>query len=78
MKREYLTLACCLDAILEGDVLKCLDIGVQRMKSVEQISQGVSPAIANRLEIIPPENFSPWLPWKRAGARHRNRDETTE
>ena len=58
MRREYLTLACCLDAILEGDVLRCLDIGVQRMKAVEQISQGVSPAIANRLEIIPPENFS--------------------
>ena len=55
MRREYLTLACCLDAILEGDVLKCLDIGVQRMKAVEQIGQGVSPAIANRLEIIPPE-----------------------
>ena len=55
MKREYLTLAMCLDAILEGNIMKCLDVGVQRMKSVEQISQGVPPQVANRLELILPE-----------------------
>ena len=55
MKREYLTLAMCLDAILEGNIMKCLDLGVQRMKSVEQISQGVPPQVANRLELILPE-----------------------
>ena len=53
MKREYLTLAHCLDALLEGDVLRCLDVGVQRLKAVEQISQGVPPVMANRLELIP-------------------------
>ena len=58
MRRVYLTLACCLDAILEGNVLKCLDIGVQRLKAVEQISHGVSPSIANRLEIVPAETSS--------------------
>ncbi|CAE7224807.1 unnamed protein product [Symbiodinium pilosum] len=58
MKREYLTLAHCLDSILEGNVLKLLDIAVQRLKAVEQISQGVSPATANRLELIPAEMFS--------------------
>ena len=31
-------------------MLKCLDVGVQRFKSVEQISQGVIPCLANRLE----------------------------
>ena len=35
--------------------MKCLDLGVQRMKSVEQISQGVPPQVANRLELILPE-----------------------
>ena len=55
MKREYLTLAHCLDALLEGDVLRCLDVGVQRLKAVEQISQGVPPVMANRLELIPPD-----------------------
>ena len=55
MKREYLTLATCLDLMLEGNVLKCLDVGVQRMKAVEQISQAVAANIANRLELIPPE-----------------------
>ena len=55
MKREYLTLAMCLDAILEGNIMRCLDLGVQRMKSVEQISQGVPPQVANRLELILPE-----------------------
>ncbi|CAE7698386.1 unnamed protein product, partial [Symbiodinium sp. KB8] len=58
MKREYLTLAHCLDSLLEGNVLKCLDIAVQRLKAVEQISQGVHPGTANRMEIIPAEGFS--------------------
>ena len=55
MKREYLTLAMCLDSIIEGNILKCLDVGVQRLKAVEQISQGVMPSRANRLELILPE-----------------------
>ena len=55
MKREYLTLAHCLDALLEGNVLRCLDVGVQRLKAVEQISQGVPPVMANRLELILPD-----------------------
>ena len=55
MKREYLTLALCLDSMLEGNILKGLDIAVQRLKSVEQISQGVPPLLANRLELIPPD-----------------------
>ena len=43
MKGEYLTLAHCLDSILEGNVLRCLDIAIQRLKAVEQVSQGVPP-----------------------------------
>ena len=55
MKREYLTLATCLDAMLDGNILKSLDVAVQRLKSVEQISQGVPAQLANRLELIPAE-----------------------
>ncbi|CAE7720218.1 unnamed protein product, partial [Symbiodinium microadriaticum] len=55
MKREYLTLATCLDAMLEGSILKSLDVAVQRLKSIEQISQGIPPQFANRLELIPAE-----------------------
>ena len=58
MKREYLTLAHCLDSLLEWNVLRCLDIAVQRLKAVEQISQGVSPGTANRMEIKPADVFS--------------------
>ena len=31
MKREYLTLAACLDAMLDGNILKSLDVAVQRL-----------------------------------------------
>ena len=55
MKREYLTLATILDSILEGDILKAADFAIQRLKSIEQISQGVPPHLANRLELIAPE-----------------------
>ena len=55
MKREYLTLAVCLDSIIEGSILKCLDVGVQRLKSLEQMSQGMPAHVANRLELVPQE-----------------------
>ena len=55
MKREYLTLAMMLDSMLEGGILKSMDVAVQRLKAVEQISQGVPAQVANRLELIPPE-----------------------
>ena len=51
MKREYLTLAHCLDSLLEGNALRCLDIVVQRLRAVEQISQGVFSGTANRMEL---------------------------
>ncbi|CAE7467035.1 unnamed protein product [Symbiodinium natans] len=55
MRREYLTLATCVDCIVEGSVLKMVDYAVQRMKALEQIAQGASPHLANRLELIPAE-----------------------
>ena len=55
MKREYLTLAMMLDSLLEGGILKSIDVAVQRLKAVKQISQGVPAQVANRLELIPPE-----------------------
>ena len=55
MRREYLTLATCVDSIVEGSVLKMVDYAVQRMKALEQIAQGSAPHLANRLELIPTE-----------------------
>ena len=55
MKREYLTLAMMLDSMLEGGMLKSMDVAAQRLKAVEQISQGVPAQVANRLELIAPE-----------------------
>ena len=75
MKREYLTIAHCLDSLLEGNVLKCLDIGVQRLKAVEQISQGVHPGTANRLELIPADVFALASPEeKRTVAQEQRRE----
>ena len=65
MKRECLS------------VLKFLDIAVQRLKAVEQISQGVAPGTANRLEIIPAEMFSLASEEKRAAAQEQMREMKT-
>ena len=40
---------------IEGGILKSMDVAVQRLKAVEQISQGVPAQVANLLELIPPE-----------------------
>eukprot|EP00435_Cladocopium_sp_Y103_P048002 s39_g14.t1 len=53
LKREHLTLSSVLDALVRGEVLKAADIACQRLKSLEQISQGASPQLAIKLEILP-------------------------
>ena len=76
MKREYLTLATCLDSIIEGNILKCLDVGVQRLKAVEQMSLGAAAQLANRLELIPPEtSVLASLEESRGAAQEHRREE---
>ena len=53
--REGLTLCWAIDLALQGRMAECVDALVQRLKSVEMVSQGSAWQIAQRLEVLPPE-----------------------
>ena len=53
--REALTLGFAIDLILQGRVAESADCLVQRLKSIELVSQGAAWQIAQRLEVLPPE-----------------------
>ena len=53
--REALTLCFAIDLILQGRVAESADCLVQRLKSIEMVSQGAAWQIAQRLEVLPPE-----------------------
>ena len=53
--REALTLCFAIDLILQGRVAESADCLVQRLKSIELVSQGAAWQIAQRLEVLPPE-----------------------
>ena len=48
MTRDALTLRTVVDLLIEGHVLKALDVAVQRVKSLEMMSKGTS---ARKLEL---------------------------
>ena len=56
MRREYLTLATILDSILEGNILKSLDVGVQRLKEGADQSRGRTSA-CQQIGAHTPRNF---------------------
>ena len=58
MSRELLNLASALDALLKGRVALAADIITQRMKSDEQILQGVHWSVAQRMEVPVSEGSS--------------------
>ena len=53
--REALTLAYLIDLALQGRVAECLDVGLQRLKSLELTSSGTDYRISQRIELTPPE-----------------------
>ena len=53
--REALTLCFATGLILQGRVAESADCLVQRLKSIELVSQGAAWQIAQRLEVLPPE-----------------------
>eukprot|EP00435_Cladocopium_sp_Y103_P008483 s3739_g2.t1 len=55
MQREFLTLCHCGDLLLRGCVAQSLDTIVQRLKSLELVGQGTSWAMAQKLELVPPQ-----------------------
>ena len=55
MRREFQTLATCLDSLVEGNVLGATDICMQRMKSLELMAQGGSPETAMKVEVLLPD-----------------------
>ena len=52
MQKESLTLCTALDLILEGRILRSMDVLVQRLKAIEMVSRGASWDLAERIEII--------------------------
>lgn len=53
--REALTLAYLIDLALQGRVAESLDVGLQRLKSLELTSSGTDYRISQRMELAPPE-----------------------
>lgn len=53
--RESLTLAFLIDLALQGRVAEALDVGLQRLKSLELTSSGTDFRISQRMELAPPE-----------------------
>lgn len=51
MQKEALTLCTAIDLILEGKVLRSMDVIVQRLKAIEMVAKGSSWDLAERVEI---------------------------
>jgi len=50
--REVMTLASMLDLMMMGRVSEAADLGMQRLKSIERVSQGSTWASTEKLELI--------------------------
>lgn len=55
MRRELLNISRALDRLLAGRPAECADVLVQRLKSLEMVSQGVHYSIANKVDLIEDE-----------------------
>ena len=51
--RESMNLAMMLDLGLQGRICEMLDVGIQRLKSIEAVSTGASWQTAEKLELLP-------------------------
>eukprot|EP00438_Fugacium_kawagutii_P001254 Skav223450 [mRNA] locus=scaffold350:865004:869587:- [translate_table: standard] len=58
LRREHLTISTVVDHLVKGEVLKAVDILVQRMKALEQIAQGAPAHMSMKLEVIPADQVS--------------------
>lgn len=58
MRREAQTLAYMLDLGLRGRIAECLDVGAQRLKSLEMMMGGVHYTVAQQTELLPKEETS--------------------
>ena len=52
MQKESLTLCTAIDCLLEGQVLRGMDVLMQRLKAIEMVSKGASWELAERVEVI--------------------------
>ena len=57
-QRELLTLSTCIDLLLKGRAAAAADVATQRVKSIEQTMGGAHWAVAQKLEILAPEQPS--------------------
>jgi len=55
-QRELLSIATSIDMMLNGNAAGAMDILVQRFKSVESTLTGCHWTVAQRLEVVPPDN----------------------
>ena len=55
-QRELLSLATCIDLLLNGNPAASMDVMVQRFKSCESTLAGCHWSVAQKLELTPPEN----------------------
>ena len=49
--RELITLATCADQLLKGKVANCVDVLLQRFKSIEATAGGTHWSVAQRMEV---------------------------
>ena len=52
-QRELLTLSCAVDALVKGQPSKCLDLLLQRFKSIESTLNGHHWTVSQRMELAP-------------------------
>jgi hypothetical protein len=55
-QREMLSIATSIDLLMGGNVAGAMDIMVQRFKSCESVQSGCHWTVAQKLEVVPPEN----------------------
>ena len=53
LAREALSLCAVMDQLFEGEVVRALDVSMQRLKYLEAIMRGRRPEVASRMELIP-------------------------
>ena len=58
MARESQTLSYMLDLGLRGRVVECLDVGAQRLKSLEMMMTGAHFTVAQQVELLPKDGSS--------------------
>ena len=74
LAREALSLCAVMDQLFEGEVVRALDVSMQRLKYLEAIMRGRRPEVASRMELIP-STASPQT--RSSGRLQRSRSRTS-